>query len=397
MASSLLFLVVCTVLFTNVAFAEKTPDYYKPYAPIYLDKSVYTWTDKIHITIVSPAWNENEHGIDSIGDEKDHQVKISTSSYSLGPYRLTETSPNSGIFTGEVILSGFSHDVDGDSNSDTSPRTFGNGPTNGFLETKRDDGITISFEFADGVVLTKSAKVSWNIGEIVFSNPDYSTDNQITIQVIDPDMNINPEFLDHVNIDVSSDSDSSGISVVATETQDDSGIFVSTISLTQHDDSSGNRLRALPSDVIAAKYEDRTLPLPYGISDELDVTAKSSVESNISNIQRVSIEDLYLADSSGKQISELTKDEQTQIISHIHNNQNYPQQFTSILQIKDEQNRIVSLSWITGNLSELQNFELSQSWTPIQSGNYQIETFVWKSLDDPFPLVPSYAKSFFVK
>lgn len=388
---------MCVTLFTSVSFAEKIPDYYKPYAPISLDKSVYTWTDKIHITIVSPSWNENKNGIDSIGGDQDHQVKISTASHSLGPYRLTETSPNSGIFTGEVILTGFLHDVDDDGNSDTAPRTSGNGPTNGLLEVKRDDGITISFEFADGVVLTTSAKISWNLGEIVFSNPNYSTDEPIIIRVNDPDMNLNPESLDQIIIGASTDSDSAGISVVAVETQDNSGIFESTISLTQTSESSGNRIRAFPGDTITAKYEDRTLPSPYGVSDDLDIIAKSSIESNIPSIQRASIEDLYIADSSGKQINELMKDNQIQITSHIHNNQDYSQPFTSIIQITDEQNRIVSLSWITGKLSKLQNFELSQSWTPINSGNYQIETFVWKSLDDPSPLVPSYAKLFFVK
>lgn len=396
-ASQLLFLVVCVTLFTSVSFAEKIPDYYKPYAPIYTDKQVYTWTDKVHITIVSPAWNENQYGIDSIGDDSDNPVKISTASNSLGPYRLTETSPNSGVFAGEVTLTGFLHDVDGDGISDTTPRTFGTGPTNGLLEAKRDDGITISFEFADGVVLTKSAKVSWNVGQVAFSNPNYLADEPITIQVNDPDMNLNPENLDQIPIEVYTDSDSAGISVVAVETQDDSGIFESTISLTQAGESSGNRIRAFLGDTITARYEDRTLPPPYGISDELDITAKSSIGSDIPSTQKISIEELYAADSNGKQISELAKGNQVQIISHIHNNQNYQQSFTSIIQVTNEQNRIVSLSWIAGKLDGTQNFELSQSWVPTESGNYRIEAFVWKSLDDPSPLVPSYTKSFFVK
>lgn len=384
-------------LFTGVSFAEQIPDYYKPYAPIYTDKQVYTWTDKIHITIDSPSWNENKYGVDSIGDDSDYPVKISTASNSLEPYRLTETSPNSGIFAGEVTLTGFSHDVDGDGLSDVTPRTFGTGPTNGLLEAKRDDGVTISFEFADGVVLTKSVKVSWNVGRIEFLNPNYLADEPVTIRVNDPDINLNPENLDQVPITVYSDSDSAGISVIAVETQDDSGIFESTISITQMDESSGNRIRAFLGDAIVAKYEDRTLPLPYGISDELDITAMSSLGSDMPSTQRISIEDIYAADSNGKQTSELAKNKQVQVVSHIHNNQDYQQPFASILQITDEQNRIVSLSWISGELNAAQNFELSQSWTPTKSGSYRIETFVWKSLDDPSPLVPTYTKSFLVK
>ena len=45
---------------------------------------------------------------------------------------------------------------------------MGNGPTSGFLEIERDSAVTISFEFADGVVLTESVPVSWNIGAIQF-------------------------------------------------------------------------------------------------------------------------------------------------------------------------------------------------------------------------------------
>ncbi len=397
MARYLLLLVVCVTLFTGASFAEKIPDYYKPYAPIYTDKQVYTWTDKVHITIVSPAWNENEYGIDSIGDDSDNPVKISTASNSLGPYRLPETSPNSGTFTGEVTLTGFLHDADGDGVPDTIPRTSGTGPTNGLLEAKRDDGITISFEFANGVVLTKSVKVSWNVGQMAFSNSNYLAGEPVTIQVNDPDMNLNPENLDQIPIEVYTDSDTAGISVVAVETQDDSGVFESTISLTQTGESSGNRIRAFLGDTITARYEDRTLPLPYGTSDELDITAKSFIGADVPSTQKISLEDLYAADSDGKHVSELVKGTQVQILSHIHNNQDYRQPFTSIIQITNEQNTIVSLSWIAGKLDAAQNFELSQSWTPTKSGNYRIETFVWKSLDDPSPLVPSYAKSFFVK
>ena len=53
------------------AFAETIPDYTNPYAPIFTDKEVYTWTDKIRITIVAPSWNADRHGIDSIGIKKD--------------------------------------------------------------------------------------------------------------------------------------------------------------------------------------------------------------------------------------------------------------------------------------------------------------------------------------
>ena len=184
------------ILFFILSAYAQIPDYNDPYSPIFTDKPAYTWTDKVVITIIAPSWNTEKFGIDSIGNDEGHFIKLSTGQHSLEPYKLTETDFNTGIFVGEVILTGFSHDVDGDGIPDINPRTIGSGPTNGFLETERDNAITISFEFADGVVLTHSAPINWNIGTIKFLESQYLVDQTATIRTIDQDMNLNPEAVD---------------------------------------------------------------------------------------------------------------------------------------------------------------------------------------------------------
>ena len=82
------------LIFTPV-YAESIPDYEKPYAPIFTDKSVYSWTDKIIISVMAPSWNSNPNQINSIGHLESHSIKISSGEYSLKPYRLTETNSNS--------------------------------------------------------------------------------------------------------------------------------------------------------------------------------------------------------------------------------------------------------------------------------------------------------------
>ena len=378
------------------AYAEETPDYFNPYAPIFTDKEVYTWTDKVYITVVAPSWNANKNGIDSIGTQAGHFIKISTAGHSLEPYKLTETEPNSGVFVGEIILTGFLHDVDDDGNPDTNPRTVGSGPTNGFLEVERDGGLTISFEFADGVVLIHSAMISWNIGQIIFDKPIILVGETAKIRVIDPDMNLNPEAVDRIEVEVSSDSDVAGILADAIETEDDSGLFEAMISFTQNSVSSGNRLFAIPGDSIYAKYEDNTLPSPYSIQDDLDIQIASKLESEVPPIQRISVEDVFLADSFGIPI-EPTINEQIQIVGMISNNQNYDQIFVYIIQVRDQNGTVVSLSWIQGELTSNQSLELSQSWTPTVSTNYVIETFVWNSLKDQIPLSPNSSLSYFIQ
>ncbi len=378
------------------AFAEEVPDYFNPYAPIFTDKEVYTWTDKISITVVAPSWNANKYGIDSIGTQDGHLIKIYTAKHSLEPYKLTETEPNSGVFTGEIILTGFLHDVDDDGNSDTNPRTVGTGPTNGFLEVERDGGITVSFEFADGVVLTHSAMISWNIGEIIFDKSIFLVGETAKIKVIDLDMNLNPEAIDRIEVKVSSDSDVAGILVDAIETEDDSGLFEALISFTQTSVSSGNRLFAIPNDSIYAKYEDNTLPSPYSIQDDLDIQIESKLESEVPPIQRISVEDVFFADSLGIPIEPIIN-EQIQVVGMIRNNQNYDQPFVYIIQIKDQEEAVVFLSWILGELTSNQSLELSQSWTPTEFGNYTVETFVWNSLQDQTSLSPNSAMSYLIQ
>src|SRR3989338_5218441 len=381
------------IIFLLPVFAEQIPDYDNPYAPIFTDKPVYTWTDKVEMTILAPSWNTDRHLIDSIGDD-DHPIKISTREHSLAPYRFTETDVNSGIFAAEIILTGFSHDVDGDGDFDTTPRTIGNGPTSGFLETDRDSAITITFEFANGVVLTKSVPKQWNIGTIQFSESNYLSNKTALVRVIDPDLNLNPESLDQIPIQISSNSDVSGIEVAEVETSETSGVFVATVSFTQNLSSSGNRLYAIPGDTIFANYDDYTLPKPYSISDNLAVKTSAIIGSSSSALQSLPI---ILSDSMGSQILTVSSNDQIQIVGKILNQQNFKQKFVYLFQVKDENNFVVSVSWIQGEISENQNLDVSQSWIPKKTGLYTIETYTWNSLINTAPLSPSLSTSISVK
>jgi hypothetical protein len=375
------------MLILSPVYAESIPDYQKPFAPIFTDKPVYSWTDKIIVSVHAPSWNSNPNQIDSIGQSESHPIKISSGENFLKPYRLTETSSNSGIFSGEIILTGFLHDVDGDGIFDTNPKTFGNGPTNGFLESDNDDSITISFEFADGVVLTESFPISWNYGTIKFSQDVFHTNDSVQINVIDSDLNLNPEIIDTVILEIFSDSDNGGIQVVAMETSERSGNFIATINLSTNT-SSGNRLYAIPGDTIIAKYADHTLPKPFSKSDSQNIETSAIVDYSISPINRIQTSPISLSDGFGNPITSLLSETQIQIVGTIENQINYDQEFIYFFQIKNPDNSIISLSWIQGKLSSNQILDISQSWIPKNSGNYVLETYVWNSLNELIPLSP---------
>ena len=379
------------------AVAQEIPDYDKPYAPIFFDRPVYSWTDKIKIKIIAPSWNTDKDLIDSIGDDNENPIKISTRSHSLEPYRLTETDVSSGIFTGEVILTGFLHDADGDGDYDTTPRTIGTGPTSGFLEVERDSAVTVSFEFADGVVLSESVPVSWNFGTVEFENDVFFSDDSVLVRVIDLDMNLNPEAIDQIPVEIFSDSDVGGIIANAIETSESSGSFIATISLTQNSASSGNRLYAIPGDEISARYNDYTLPKPYSESDNLEIQAQSRVESSVPSTQRLENSEINISDSFGNNLASFSSNQQVQIVGSLSNMQEFDQKFVYLFQVKNSKNFVVSLSWIQGQLSSGQNLDVSQSWIPKNSGDYLIETFVWTSLKDPTALSDSITRSISVE
>ena len=370
------------------AFAESIPDYDKPYAPIFTDKSVYSWTDKIIISIMAPSWNSNPNQIDSIGNLESHSVKISSGEYSLEPYRLTETNSNSGIFSGEIILTGFLHDVDGDGIFDTNPKTIGNGPTNGFLQSDGDDSISISFEFADGIILVESIPVSWNYGAIQFSKDVFVSNDSIQIRVIDPDLNLNPEMIDSINIEVFSDSDVGGLLVNALETSERSGDFISTITLSSDSPSSGNRLYAIPGDTIFAKYNDHTLPKPFSKSDNQYVETFAKIDHSTLSVDRIHVSPIFLSDGFGNPITSFLSNIQMQIVGSIENKINYDQEFIYFFQIKTSDDIVTSISWIQGNLSSNQILDISRSWIPEKSETYILETYVWNSLTELIPVSP---------
>ena len=383
------------LLILGPVYAESIPDYQKPFAPIFTDKPVYSWTDKIIVSVHAPSWNSNPNQIDSIGQSESHPIKISSGENFLKPYRLTETSSNSGIFSGEIILTGFLHDVDGDGIFDTNPKTFGNGPTNGFLESDVDDSISISFEFADGVVLTESIPIKWNMGVIQFSKNIFVTNDSVEIRVIDPDLNLNPEAIDTIHIEVFSDSDNGGLEVIATETSERSGNFVANITLSTNT-SSGNRLYAIPGDTIIAKYTDHTLPKPFSKSDSQNIETSAIVDYSISPINRIQTSPISLSDSFGNPITSLLSETQIQIVGTIENQINYDQEFIYFFQIKNSDNSVISLSWIEGKLSPNQILDISQSWIPEKSDNYILETYVWNSLNNLIPLSPAISSSIIV-
>ena len=79
----------------------------------------------------------------------------------------------------------------------------------------------------------------------------------------------------------------------------------------------------------------------------------------------------------------VTVDKQVMIMADLSNGQDRDQKFAYIVQIRDENGVVTSLSWITGSLTPGQTFSPALSWTPISLGIYTIQIFVWESVNNP--------------
>ncbi|HEU04755.1 MAG TPA: hypothetical protein ENH95_06570, partial [Nitrosopumilus sp.] len=332
-----------------------------------------------------------------IGETSLDPVKVATRGFKLNEYKLVETGTDTGIFTGEVILTGFAHDADGDTltgdttgtvGADTNPRTEGSGPTSGFLQTDDDDGITVSFEFSEDETVVGSALVRWNIGETQWLEASYPASGTGVVRVVDPDMNLNPEAVDNFNVDVWSDSDAGGIDLTVTETNEATGIFEGTVFFTTTDESSGHRLRVSEGDTITAEYEDNTLPDPYTTADELDITGTSLIGTIVPPLERAPAANARVVDAFGNSLASVSIDQQVQITADLANGQDREQSFAYLVQVQDASGVTIALAWISGTLSAGQSFSPALSWTPDASGTYTATVFVWESVDNPTALSP---------
>ncbi|HUU48096.1 MAG TPA: hypothetical protein VMW55_04855 [Nitrosopumilaceae archaeon] len=364
-------------------------------ATVELDQKVYTWTDKVYVTIVAPDHNFDSDLVDEIGNTDLDPIKVASRGDDIDNYKLVETGTDTGIFTGEVILTGFTHDADGDSrtgddngNDVISRAPSGNGPTDGLLPADDDDGITVSFEFSEDETVVGSALVRWNIGETQWLEASYPASGTGVVRVIDPDMNLDPEAVDNFDVDVWSDSDAGGIDLTVTETNEATGIFEGTVFFTVRDESSGHRLRVAEGDTVTAEYEDNTLPNPYTTADELDITATSLIGTVVPPLERAPASNCRVVDAFGNTLSSVSVDQQVQITCDVSNGQDREQPFAYLIQIQDANGVTVSLAWITGSLSPGQSFSPALSWIPENAGNFDVTAFVWESVDNPTALSP---------
>ena len=101
----------------------------------------------------------------------------------------------------------------------------------------------------------------------------------------------------------------------------------------------------------------------------------------LTELERASMADPRLENAFGAPVSDkINVNQQIQISADITNHQTKSQNFLYLVQIKNNLDIVVSLGWISGQLTPDQKFSPSLSWTPIESGEFIAEIFVWEGI-----------------
>ena len=354
-------------------------------ATVELDQNVYTWTDKVYITVVASDYNFDSNIVDEIGTDEKGEITIRTRADEL-QYRLAETGPDTGVFTGELVLTGDADAIDDGPSGRTSDSIAG--PTDGTIKTRTADGISISFDYSDSEApLVASALIRWNVGEVQWLEASYAATGSGVVRIIDPDMNINPDAVDSIDAVVYSETFIGGIELTLTETQEASGIFEGTVEFDPESASDGHRLQVTEGDIITAAYDDETLPKPDN-GDTLEITATTLIGSIVPPLERAPASNPAIVDAFGNSIASVSVDQQVQITADLTSGQDRDQDFAYLVQIQNEDGVTIALSWITGTLGAGATFSPSQSWTPSETGSYTATIFVWESVSNPTALSP---------
>ena len=367
-------------------------------ALVELDKALYNWTDTVYVTITAPDHNNNSAAEETIGTSAlpiqvtSRNGKMCTTAQGSAYAVAAETGPDTGVFEMEVALTGYSLGTahnNPQKTADTSTCSSTSSTGHDLLMSGQTDGVSVSYEYTDNVVVVASASVAFNIAEASFDTSSASAGGSAVLTVTDADENTNDAIIDTFTAAVFSDSDNGGFTLTLNETDEDTGVFEGTVYFTSTDATSGSNLRVSEGDTVTAEYDDKTLPEPYTDSDDLTVASTLTIGTAFPPLERAPAANARVVDAFGSSVAEVSSGQQVQIAADVSNGQSSDQAFAYLVQVQDGDGVTVSLAWITGSLTAGQSMSPALSWTPSASGSYTATVFVWESVDNPTALSPT--------
>ena len=102
--------------------------------------------------------------------------------------------------------------------------------------------------------------------------------------------------------------------------------------------------------------------------------------------ETVNLTELTVLDQNNQLINSANVGEPILFTISVTSNGIERQQYMYILQIKDQNGYVLSLSWVIDSLDVRESSSASIAWVAEERGTYQADAFVWKNLDEAVPL-----------
>lgn len=230
-----------------------------------------------------------------------------------------------------------------------------------------------------------------------------------TITVDEPDMNRHPNVIDYIWVTIHSDSDPdlAGTKMTLFETDFDTGVFQRDVIFSDSPPSGNGFLHVTNGDTIYIKYIDTTIPANYTLTDSRQKQTKNGIEVHASALTgqwgppmiRAPASDLRIMDINKESTIDipLSVDKQIMFVSDLQSNMDKILPFVYIVQIQNEQGKVESLSWLTGNLTASQKIMPGVTWIPFSEGLYTATVFVWEAINNPTAYSPPVTLEFEVQ
>jgi len=365
MIKHILLLTILAIWLTDTMITFE--DAYSAKPLIIFDKSAYNPFATAKILIVDPASNLDREKIDTA------QAVVYTKSNVGNVFKFTEVAPDAGVFETLVRLTPDQNEWPAD------------------LVVQRNDVLFVEFS-SEGGSSTASVNLDFSTSLITFDKVQYAPDEVVKIFVLDTGENKLTNAIDTVEITVWSTTDIKGSKLTLKEVSTDIGVFAGTLSLVKDQSSSSIMLKVTSSDVITARYTDKTLPPPAKQTEPQaqtkDLLAAALVGPKKPQVEFTPPSEPEIVDQFGNPVTDAQLGQVLIVQDTVVNKQDTSQKFVYIVLIKDRDGITVSLSWLTGELPPSVAFKAGQSWIPEVEGKYSIEIFVWQSFENPVALAP---------
>ena len=387
--------------------------------------------------------SDNDVSVGTISNEQDAQP-IVFDFFSFGDksgkqinnaiYRaeLEETSANSGIFTGTMEYSVINQLNQFDPNSITSLRTISD-EIKFLINDKLINEDAINLSYSDiakvGVTIGLSSKteIKTQTGSVTLGSQNYRFGQPVVVVLTDSDLNTKHDVIDVYNVvnDPSSAADdtigdtsgnilleiqikgfryhhctidgvehgglgSTGFSLVETGT--DTGVLEGSFKMpSQICNEAGTSLISPAGGSIEASYFDfrdvSGQPREIGLTFPKSTQSQNQLKIEADSEPNISVKKIQMKDSFDRPLlQKSTVGQKINFVTEISNNDQKSQRYSYIIQVKDDNGKIVDLRWIDGIVEATKKKTTTIPWEPKISGNYTIEIFVWDGIESALPL-----------